>query len=336
MSALNGGTEVITEESERPELGMCQVKILIGENLPKKVCALRNGMFITDSLSGLKSFSDFKEFVAIFHCQSKKGNELLRAMEPPRHDDFEPDRLPTKEDQRKGQKALRGLSTWIRDMLKRHAKDPVSEITEIDELKDFFGDEGDSDTGKGTEEINPYGEVIIRAKPIRTKLPSNEKSGGVGNLSPVSGDDEKLSDDEDGGGGATGAGGGDGLGGSGNGEGGSNHTNKPGDESSKDGNGNTGSGMQKSLIDVNNVRAILSGSRTRKLAFTPIKSGKIAVYLKEAGADSDYDISIVKSSKGDITTGGIFLDVQAGGRVVLDIELNQDFSGALKVVVYEV
>jgi hypothetical protein len=334
LAALRGGTEVIIEESERSELGMCQVRILIGDKLPKRVCVLRNGMFITDSLIGLKSFYDFKDFVAVFHCQSTKGNELLRAMEPPRHDDFEPDRLPTKDEQKKGQKALKGLSTWIRDMLKRHAKDPVSEVTEIDELKDFFGDEGDADSGKGTEEINPYGDVKITAKPIRPKVASTENYGSINDNA----NDEGGDDDVSGGGkGATGTKGGSNSSDRDKGEESTGHTSNPDASGNTGGSGNsTGGGVQKSLVDINNVRAILNGTRTRKLAFTPVKSGKIAVHLKEAGADSDYDISIIKSDKGDITNGGIILDVEAGRRVSLDIELNQDFSGALKAVVYEV
>ena len=110
LAAHHGGIEVITEETEQRELGLCQVKILIGENLPKKVCALRNGMFITDSLNRLKIFSDFKDFVAVFHCQSTKGNELLRSMEPPRHDDFEPARLPQ---ERKEGVAKKPWKTWL-------------------------------------------------------------------------------------------------------------------------------------------------------------------------------------------------------------------------------
>jgi hypothetical protein len=72
------------------------------------------------------------------------------------------------------------------------------------------------------------------------------------------------------------------------------------------------------------------------LAFTPIQSGNVSVHIKEAGADSDYDISIVKSNTGEIKNGGVLLDVIAGVRVVLEVELNQDFSGALKVVAYEI
>jgi len=312
LAAFQDGDEVIVEESETLHLGFCKVHILVGEGLPKKVCALRNGMFITDSLAGLKAFSDFKEFIAVFHCQSKKGNEMLRAMEPPRHDDFEPPLLATKAEIAKGRAALKDLATFVRDALKRHAKDPISEVTEIDELKDFFGDEGDSDTGKGVEEINPYGDVIIRAKPIKTKA-TNASNSGNGN---DSGDGEG---DGEGGGGNSGEGGGDGMGGTGGGEG-----------------GNGGGGSPKPSVDINNVRAILSGSKERKLSLTPVKSGKISILVKEAGADSDYDIAITKSDIGELLAGKLILDVIAGKRVNLDIELNQNFSGALKVVAHEV
>ena len=80
LAAHQGGLEVIREESQQTHLGLCELKILIGENLPKKVCALRNGMFITDSLNGLKKFTDFKDFVAVFHCQNKAGNNRLSAV----------------------------------------------------------------------------------------------------------------------------------------------------------------------------------------------------------------------------------------------------------------
>jgi hypothetical protein len=309
LAAHRGSFEVITEETEQRELGLCQVKILIGENLPKKVCALRNGMFITDSLNRLKVFSDFKDFVAVFHCQSTKGNELLRSMEPPRHDDFEPERLPTKDERRRGKKALEDLADWVKEMLKKHAKDPVSEVTAIDELKDFFGDEGDGGGGKGTEEINPYGEVIIRAKPIRTRVKTDE----------VLRDSDGTGDGEGSEGGGAGAGSGGGLGGKGEGEG-----------------EGAGGGLPKVMADINNVRAILSGAKTRKISFTPVSSGKIVLHVKEAGADSDYDVAIVKSGQGVLGKGGVVLDVQAGTRISVDIELNQEFSGALKVVAHEI
>lgn len=311
LTAYQKGVEVFVEESQTTNLGLCELRIWVSENLPKKVCALRNGMFITDNLKGLKVFSDFKEFVAVFTCHDKKGNELLRAMEPPRHDDFEVDLLPTIEDQKKGQKALKEISDWVRDCLKRHAKDPVSDVTEIDELKDFFGEEGNADTGKGTQEINPYGDIVIRGKPIKTKLQPTESLGDTS-----SGGNEEG--DGDGGGGSEGAGGGDGLGGVGAGSGGS------------------GSGGDKVFVEINNVRAPMLGAKERKISFTPMKTGQISLQVKEAGADVDYDVSINKASLGVLKSGGLILDVVSGNRVSVDIELIQEFSGALKVVAYEV
>src|SRR5690606_32508883 len=93
LRALTSGESSIAE-TESLRLGHCKLHILVGEELPKRVAVLRNGMLITSNLAKLRRFSDFKEFVAVFECWSTKGNDLLRAMEPPAHDDFEPMRLP--------------------------------------------------------------------------------------------------------------------------------------------------------------------------------------------------------------------------------------------------
>ena len=153
--ALAKTDEVIIEQTENQHLGNCELRILFGENLPKRVAVLRNGMLITEDLDGLRKFADFKEFVAVLECKSTKGNELLRAMEPPRHDDFEPDRLPTERDKRRARLALRELSQWVRDMLKRHAQNPVSEVSTIDELAEYFADEGDEGPNQRNGEQDP-------------------------------------------------------------------------------------------------------------------------------------------------------------------------------------
>lgn len=309
LLALQNNVEVIVEHSEMAELGKCELRILMGEGLKRKVCALRNGMFISDNLNRLKSFPDFKEFVAVVVCQSTKGNELLRAMEPPRHDDFEPDRLPDKEEQRKGALALSHLASWIREMLKRHAKDPVSDVTELEELRDFFADEGDGDSGKGAEEVNPYGEVLIRAKRVSAKGASTSDFREV---------------DADGGGeGGDGDGSGDGGEHDGNGSGMGSGTGGKGKESRKP-------------MSLANVRAIPMSNKARAISFTPACSGAILLQLLEAGADSDYRVPIVKADQGKIDKGRVALSVKAGSRVTLGVELQQDFTGAVKVVAHEI
>lgn len=87
--ALNIPPEDIIN-SQTLNLKHCQLNLIVAEGLPKKVCLLRNGMFITDSLKGLIRFSDYKDFVAVFQCVNDEGNKLLRSMEPPTHSNFTP------------------------------------------------------------------------------------------------------------------------------------------------------------------------------------------------------------------------------------------------------
>ena len=119
LSAYIDHESLVVLESERRDLGLCQLRIFIDNDLPKKVSFLRNGMFITDALNGLKVFSDFKNFVAVVQCLNDKGNQLLRSMEPPKHDSFEPSLLLAK-DQRLGKRALKDLAEWVRSMLQEH------------------------------------------------------------------------------------------------------------------------------------------------------------------------------------------------------------------------
>lgn len=301
LATMQDSNEVIVEHSEQSELGQCELRILVREGFPKKVCALRNGMLITDSLNRLKVFSDFKEFAAVFECKSKKGNELLRAMEPPRHDDFEPNFLGKQE--KRGKKALSELAQWIKDMLKRHAKDPVSEVTSLDELKDFFGEEGEDGSGQGSEEMNPQGNVIIRARPLKQKVLAPSKPNNANG---------------NGGGSKDGGGGGAGNAGKGAGDGGD------------------GGGKIKPAVALNNVRAIISGNAKRIVAFTPTQTSTVAIRLQEAGADVDYDVAIVKSDIGIVHDGRVQFDVVAGQRYKLEIELSDEFLGAVKVVANEI
>lgn len=312
---LTSHEDVFLEHTQQLHLGLCELKIYIKEGLPKKVAFLRNGMFISDSLGlpGLKNFSEFKDFVAVFQCKDDKGIELLRAMEPPRHDDFEPDRLPSKEEQAKAKRALKDIASWIREMLRRRAKDPVSEVTKIDELKDFFADDSDSGKGNGVEEVNPFGKVLIRAKPLSSKKPKNN-AGESGN-----GEKGSTTEDGEGGGGSTGDGSGDSEGGSGDSEGGSG-----------------GGGSPKPIAPLANPRAVVIGNNSRKIAFTPLADGNYEISLFEVGADSEYLVAITSGSSGKLSNGKLGVAVKKGVRQSFDVELSEGFEGALKVVAHEI
>ena len=315
---LKSHQEAFIESRQDVDLGLCELKILVGDGLPKKVAFLRNGMFISDSLDlpGLRRFSDFKDFVAVFQCRSEEGIALLRKMEPPKHDSFEPDSLFTREEQTRGKRALKEVAKWIREMLSRNAKDPVSEVTTLDELKEFFADEVADGKGKGTEETNPFGKVFITAKPLHRKKQTTPHS--------VAGAAEQGTDDTTehgggGGGGKDGAGGGDGKGGVGDFAGGSG-----------------AGGQPEVLVSLSNPRAVVLTPGTRRIGFTPSRSGKVSIALLEVGADSDYPLNIKKSSIGEISNGKIVLDLIKNSRSIIDVELAEEFSGALKVLAHEI
>jgi hypothetical protein len=314
LECLTATEGVIPEQTQNSSLGLCQLKIIIREGLPKKVAFLRNGMFISDGLTipGLKNFSDFKEFAAVFECKDPKGIELLRAMEPPRHDDFEPERLPSKDEQLKGKKALRDIANWIRDMLKRHAKDPVSEVTTLDELRDYFPDESGEGNGKPSQEVNPFGVVIIRARPVPTK-PNRPATIPEGKGPGV---DE---DDGDGGGGGEGEGGG-------NSEGGGKGAAQ----------GGQGSSANRPGVSLNNLRAVSTSSKSRRITFTPVQTGIITISLYEAGADSDYELPVKEASIGEIKNGRLILEVEKNNRIMVNVVFKSAFNGALKVMAHEV
>jgi hypothetical protein len=300
--SLSNHDDIIIEQHQNQHLGHCELRLLVAEGLPKKVAFLRNGMFITDRLSlpGIKNFSEFKDFVAVFQCKDNNGLELLRAMEPPRHDDFEPERLPTKDEVLRARKALREMASWIREMLRRRAKDPVSEVTNLDELKEFFADESDEASGNGTSEINPFGKLVIKAMPISYKnsLPVNSSKP------QQPGDDIEL-------------------------------PGSPASPSSSSSQPPQTSGTAK-YAPIANPRSIIIKNNVRKVFFTPLTDGDCKLSLFEVGADDDYPIEIVKSSIGTVEEGSVKIHLVKNIRTSAEFEISEVFEGAIKVAAYEI
>ena len=67
-----------------------------------------------------------------------------------------------------------------------------------------------------------------------------------------------------------------------------------------------------------------------------MKSGELVLRILEAGADSDYEVSIAASDVGKVINGGLKLPITKNERVTVNITLSDSFDGALKVIAYEV
>lgn len=157
------------------DFGECWLYIRVADGLPKKVALIRgSGMLITDQQTALKRFPGCREFAAVFECLDPKGNALLRKMENPEHDCFEPDRIADETEKAEGTKALKRLTDTIRKHIREHTEfrsDGSSE--ELTELAEFFPDPDaerlPGDTGNNGHEAHT--DEFVEVKPGHPSRP---------------------------------------------------------------------------------------------------------------------------------------------------------------------
>ena len=309
----------VCEETEQLHLGRCSVKISVYEGAPKKVCMLRNGMLITTELERLRTFANMKDFVAIVECHSDKGLRLLRSMEPPRHDSFDPEELDTEDEQRKGSQALKSLGERVRELLKIHAQVELTENGSVDFIAPLFQDEAEENTNRNSVDRDPDGELLFQPKPI--------KSPPTGKTTT----EDDIADPDDGEEGTEGgAGGGGGGGGDGGGTG-------PGDGTGSGGTGNRGSGSDKSQsIHLIDVRTVPNGNGELDVFFTPQSDHLANVRVSSLGADVEDALMIVESSDGELAGGILQLSLKKGERTKVTLKTDRQSEGGYKVSANEI
>lgn len=295
-------------EKQDPDLGHCKLFIKLGKGLPSRVAMVRRtGMLVTDQQTNLMRFPAHEDFAAMCVFEDPAGNELLRRMESPQHDKFEPRRLPNRADQQRGQRALRRMVKWIRDAVKAAAgpkdgghRTMLSELATLlpDPYPDEpFDDANDDDTGRSKEK--GFGDrIVLKLRPIRPTSSALPKEGpeddGPGDDVGASGGGS-ISTNE-GSGGTGGSGEGDGQGGSG---------------------GQSG-GASRRTIPISGVRIIpLSGHHNRyRLSFLSHRSGVARVEIEEAGDSNASPVDDVRAVGRDMLDK---VALSAGERVSLEV-----------------
>ena len=261
-----------TAEKEDVDLGHCQLWVRVSEGLPSKVGFVRRtGMLITTQQPGLMRFRGLDDFIALCVFDSERGNELLRNMENPQHDRFEPDRLPEGE-RKRGRAALRRITTWIREEVSKYAAPPSEgKETDLDELAQYLPDlqpDEEFDVPRRMDgEPGFSGANVVRLKPrVRAVKPLPDEGGESDGA-----DGEEGGEDGGGGEGANEGGGGDGIGGDeGGGAGGS---------------GERGGGSGVETVPISDVRLVrVPGDANRyRVSFVAASGGRVRLELSEAG-----------------------------------------------------
>ena len=160
-----------------PHLKDVTVRLLTGDpDAPKHVAMVRRtGMVIYH-----KRFMSSNPFCGVFECRNRTGNEILRDMEPPRHDTWDKDR-PEKGDNTKTEKEL---IEYIRSCIKQLTPVNTEKSIAPPDLSQYLPDDGDTpeDTFDGPPADGPGTHEAFD----RTPVPTNPITGRpIGRKSPT-------------------------------------------------------------------------------------------------------------------------------------------------------
>lgn len=291
------------KESELKYLGHCKMWVKVGEGLPKGVALLRKtGMLITDDQKGLKRWAGRMDFAGVFLCESEQGNKLLRDMENPEHNAFQPDRAITERHKKECRKALDELINWVRRSVDEVAKAPETDASQLDELNEFFPDTDPPETIPGDE-----GERDIEGRPVYSPKPlkrSNPKSDTWEDQEDEEGGANQIKD------------------------GGASNGNTPSDGQGE-GDGTDGSGTKKFIqaVEIQNARVVPCATDDTKktVNFTPMKGGNINIVLDIMGDDGSKERIGVYP----------FADAKRGKRVSLTATFDSPVSDSIMVRAFQ-
>jgi hypothetical protein len=169
-------------EEDLPLVGKCRLFVRLGgRDLPRRICLTRKtGMVI-------RNYPPRKvqvPFAGLFCCDDVCGNKLLKALEPPCHDDWVAKRAKTADQA----EALKLIRAWIVTKLKGMIPDLDSESINEDSIADLLPDDlpgpsdsaGD-DTDLGGRPKPPDDVATLEPVTPRTRVPgAGSGAGGTG------------------------------------------------------------------------------------------------------------------------------------------------------------
>ena len=163
QAATAAGFHTVVEDL--PVVGNCRLFVSIGgRELTRKVCMTRKTGMVIYYFAPREIRVPFS---ALFCCDDLQGNRLLKALEPPSHDDWVLKRAETQPQK----DALKIIKNWIRDSLRRMIPDLESNLINEDVIADLLPDdlpgasdtEGD-DTDLGGRPVAP--DELSRREPV--------------------------------------------------------------------------------------------------------------------------------------------------------------------------
>lgn len=291
-------------------LGSFILRVLPRQGMPKSVHIIRNGIYITNNFKKfaqpMASFNGTSDFIATL-CPSpdergENASRILKSLENPAHDAFEPERIvdETKRDQIR--LAIKRVVEKIRALLKEIAKVDEGGTLQLDDLSEVLAHNGGAGSSKveASDEPDP---LTLKYSEARKSI-SREPQPGIGangkSIQKGGGDRAKLG----------------------------------GRQSNKGKGPGLGSRGAVPLEDVLFTMDTKRGSRARRLHFTSLAAGMAKISLHVSGLYGLEPLEVTSSSQGTIESGAIIVNLNAGERVSIDVEIDEPYFGGVEVQAY--
>lgn len=289
-------------------LGDFVLHILVDIGLRRGVHVIRNGIYITDNFGHfkqpLRQFPGTKEFVAVLEPASgptgAPASTLLKRLENPSHDAFEPDRIVDQAENLKARRQIKTLLEGVRSAIRTTAKMGDINESQLDELSHLFAQGGVTSEAPegGNRDADPerFRSSGTRMIPVNLKNSKNQTEGyrQRGGADPGRGDTK---------------------------------TGRNSQTSTR-----MGARQSSPIANARSVPSASNSPNARTIHFTPTATGTISLVVRAAGLSGEADLKIIAASHGEILDGGLSLGVIGDQRVSLDVTFDEEFIGPIDLI----
>lgn len=132
-------------EPELKYLGKVRLYLFPADGYPNRVALIRKPGMVVDCIKK----NSMNRYAAVFICDNKEGNSLLREMENQEHNEWKWENAKTAENRDKAKRAYLEMEAFIKDELQKLSTSKEERYLSIEGLEDFIS--MDTDEGSGAE-----------------------------------------------------------------------------------------------------------------------------------------------------------------------------------------
>lgn len=290
-------------------LGKVQIRVLVAEGLPKKVCIIRNGMVITDSLENFgdrfSRFAMYRDFVAIVVPIEQEGRSFIKKLENPRHDALSAERLADEAQRTRARAIMKRLIRAVRDTVKGYSLMQFDREMSVDEMRNYFASESDKQEGVPQKHQEDPNSLRYTVEPRRPRDSTRAAARGTGPTGgprpgPIPGPSPGPRPG-------------------------------PNPRPHQHGGGKHGEAKEIALKDVRHTPQRGKDARARSIFFTPEEGGMATISLVASGLNESEDLPAVAASDSAVCDGVILRRLKADERTRLDVDFAEPYEGPLEL-----